>query len=132
MLEARIDLLKPVDLIEQKTVEEILIEIGEDAQISNLSPSDPAGRVANGYAIREQKRRAQENENAKSGLLAFAKAERLDYLSETYFRNSDGSQIKRKPCEADDDYRLALQESPEGLTSAGTLKSYYFHASRAH
>ncbi len=132
MSEARIDLLDSVDLIEQKTIDEILDEISEDAEISNISPSDPAGRVARGWAIREQKRRAQENENARERMLAFAKGELLDFISETYYRNADGSQITRKLDESDDDFRLALQESPEGLTSAGTLKSYDFHASRSH
>lgn len=132
MPEARIDLLNPIDLIEQKSVNEILTEIGEDAQIASISPSDPAGRVARGWAIREQKRRAEENENAKGQLLAFAKGDRLDLIAETFYRNADGSKIKRKLGELDDEFRLALQESPEGLTSAGTLKSYDFHASRSH
>lgn len=132
MPEARIDLLNPIDLIEQKSVNDILTEIGEDAEIANISPSDPAGRIARGWAIREQKRRAQENENAKGQLLAFAKGDRLDLIAETFYRNADGSKINRKPDESDDEFRLALQESPEGLTSAGTLKSYDFHASRSH
>lgn len=132
MPEARIDLLDSVDLVEQKTIAEILDEIRADADISNISPSDPAGRVARGWAVREQKRRASENENAKEQMLAFAKGQRLDFIAETYYRNADGSQITRKPGESDDDFRVALQESPEGLTSAGTLKSYDFHASRSH
>lgn len=132
MAEARIDLLDPPDFIVQLSTDEILSELAADADIANLSASDPAGRVVHGWAVREQKRRSQENENAKRLILAFAKGSDLDYISATYYRKSDGSHIVRKPNESDDDFRLAIQESPEGLTSAGTLKSYNFHASRAH
>ena len=132
MPEIRLDLLEPVDLIEQKGTEEILVEIGQDAEIKNLSAADPGGRIARGWTVREQKRRVEEEQNAKGVMLAFAKGKKLDFIGETYYRNSDGSKILRKPGESDEAYRLALQESPEGLTSAGTLKSYNFHASRAH
>lgn len=128
MSEIRLDQLPPIDVIKQKTHEEILTEIGGE----NTSPANPEGRVYRGWALRESFRMKQEDSNAKGLLLAFAEGSDLDLIGETYYRNSDGSQIKRKPGESDEDYRLALQNSPEGLTSAGTIKSYNFHASRSH
>lgn len=117
-----------IDLIEQLTPSEILKQIGKE----NISPANPEGRIYHNWAMTESMRRSQENENAKQLLLATAKGDRLDYIGETYYRNSDGSKILRKPGEDDDSYRMALQESPEGLTSAGTLASYNFHCKRSH
>ncbi len=128
MSEIRLDQLPPIDIIEQKTPEEILLEIGKE----NTSAASPEGRVYRSAALYGSYRMMQEDSNAKSLLLAFATGENLDRIGETYYRNSDGSTIKRKDGESDDDYRMALHESPEGLTSAGTLKSYDFHASRSH
>jgi len=128
MSEIRLDQLPAVDIIKQKTPEEILKEIGGE----NTSAANPEGRIYRGWSLRESYRLRQEDSNAKSLLLAFATGQDLDFIGETYYRNSDGSKILRKPGESDDEYRLALQESPEGLTSAGTIQSYNFHASRAH
>lgn len=128
MSEIRLDQLPPIDVIKQKSPEEILIEIGKE----NTSAANPEGRVYRSASLYASRRMMQEDANAKSLLLAFATGERLDWIGETYYRNSDGTPIKRKPGESDEDYRIALHESPEGLTSAGTLKSYDFHASRSH
>lgn len=128
MSEISLNLLDPIDAIEQKTSSEILAEINEE----NATAANPEGRIYRGWALREQFRRKQEDSNVKGLLLAFATGDTLDFIGETYYRNSDGTQITRKTGESDDDYRIALQESPEGLTSAGTLASYDFHASRAH
>lgn len=128
MSDIELNLLDPIDVIEQKTSQEILDEINQ----SNASAANPEGRIYLAWALREQLRRKQEDANAKGLILALAAGTALDFIGETYYRNSDGTQITRKADESDDDYRAALQESPEGLTSAGTLKSYDFHASRAH
>lgn len=128
MSEIRLDLLNPIDLIEQKSTSEILNEIGG----ANTSAANPEGRVYRGWALREHMFLKKVDSGLKGNILAFAKGKELDYIGETYYRNSDGSKILRKKGESDESYRLALQESPEGLTSAGTLKSYNFHASRAH
>ena len=128
MSDIRLDQLPAIDVIAQKTPEEILKEIGGE----NTSAANPEGRIYRGWSLRESYRLRQEDSNAKSLLLAFATGDNLDLIGETYYRNSDGSKILRKPGESDDEYRMALQESPEGLTSAGTIQSYNFHASRAH
>ena len=128
MSEIRLDQLPAIDIIPQKSHEEILKEIGGE----NTSAANPEGRIYRGWSLRESYRLRQEDSNAKSLLLAFATGGNLDFIGETYYRNSDGSKILRKPGESDDEYRMALQESPEGLTSAGTIQSYNFHASRAH
>lgn len=128
MNEIRLDLLDPIDLIEQKSTDEILKEIGGD----HTSAANPEGRIYRGWSLREHMFLKKVDSGLKGNILAFAKGKKLDYIGKTYYRNSDGTPILRKPNESDDDYRLALQESPEGLTSAGTIKSYNFHASRAH
>lgn len=128
MPEIRLDMLDLGNVIEQKTIDQILEEIGA----KDIPSSNPEGRIKREWAAREVNWQQIQDLDTKQNLLAFAVDDMLDFIGETYYRNSDGTPILRKDGESNEDYRLALQQSPEGLTSAGTVKSYNFHSSRAH
>jgi phage-related baseplate assembly protein len=124
-------LLPPLDVVEQVDYETILAATAETAGIENLSPSDPQYRIALACAYRESLVRQDANEQARGLMLAFATGPQLDHIGVTYYKQPDGSPVTRLDGEEDDDYRLRLQASPEGLSVAGPEAAYQFHAKSA-
>lgn len=103
-------------------------EIAQAAGIENLSASDPAYRVALAVAYRESLVRQDANEQARGVMLAYANGSDLDHIGETYYRNASGEPVRRLSGETAADYRARLQQSLEGLSVAGPVTGYAFHA----
>lgn len=124
-------LLPQLDVVKQVDYEAIALDIAKKAGIENLSPSDPAYRIALAGAYREALLRHDANEQAKGLTLAYAKGAQLDHLGVTYYRHFDGSPVVRLTGESDDVYRARLQLANEGLSVAGPEGAYVFHAKSA-
>lgn len=103
-------------------------QIASAAGIENLSPSDPAYRVALAVAYRESLVRQDANEQAKGVMLAYATGPQLDHLGDTYYRDVNNNPVTRLTDEPDEDYRVRLSQSFEGLSVAGPEAAYQFHA----
>lgn len=132
MAEINLNKLTPMELHEIVPVETLVDEIAKSFGLDEAVPSDPLGQAVLGVAVQANKAQHTINEEMKQSTLAYAMGKKLDLIGETYYRNSDGSQIKRKPGESCEDYRKRLQFSPRGLTCAGTPDSYNHNASQAH
>ncbi|MFD2178524.1 baseplate assembly protein [Veronia pacifica] len=121
-------LVKPVDY--RDTVD----ALADKAQLDNLTPADPAYRVALAAAYREILLRQDANEMCLGMTLAFARGDALDLLAENYYRDEQQRPITRLKNphtgeqETDDDFRTRLQLSPEGISVAGPDGAYHFHA----
>lgn len=125
-------LLPPLTVVQPVDYEATVADIATRAKLENLSPSDPAYRVALAAAYRETLVRHDANEQALGLMLAFANGSQLDHLGATYYRDADGLPVLRFEGESDSDYRERLQLSPEGLSVAGPDGAYIFNAKSAH
>ena len=103
-------------------------EIADAAGIENLSASDPAYRIALAVAYRESLVRQDANEQARGVMLAYATGTDLDHIGQTYYRDANGQPVTRLSGESDEDSRTRLQQSLEGLSVAGPITGYEFHA----
>lgn len=125
-------LLPPLDVVKQVDHEAIIDDVVERAGLENASPSDPAFRVTLANTYREVLLRQDANEQALGLTLAYATGPELDHIGSTYYQHPDGSPVLRLTGEDDDDYRVRLQKSPEGLSVAGPDGAYEYHARSAH
>lgn len=125
-------LLPPLDVVKQVDHEAIIADVVERAGLENASPSDPAFRVTLANTYREVLLRQDANEQALGLTLAYATGPELDHIGSTYYQHPDGSPVLRLTGEDDDDYRVRLQKSPEGLSVAGPDGAYEYHARSAH
>lgn len=121
-----LDLLPPLTIIEQKSIDEIVDNIAKAAALENAAPSDPAYRAALAYGYRELYWRQDANEQAKGVMLAHARGPQLDHIGATYYRTPLGEPVTRLKNEDDDSYRVRLQLSPEGYSVAGPEGAYKF------
>ncbi len=98
--------------------------------------SEPIVKLLQENAYREILLRQRVNDAAKAVMLAHATGEDLDQLGANFntprlvIFPADESTIPPTPAvmEADEDYRLRLQDAFEGMSTAGSAGSYRFHA----
>ncbi|MBH1913825.1 baseplate assembly protein [Serratia ureilytica] len=101
--------------------------------------SEPIVKLLQENAYREVILRQHVNDAAKAVMLAHATDEDLDQLGANFntprlvITPADESTIPPTPAvmEADEDYRLRLQDAFEGMSTAGSAGSYRFHARSA-
>ncbi|HEJ6927675.1 TPA: baseplate assembly protein [Serratia marcescens] len=101
--------------------------------------SEPIVKLLQENAYREVILRHRVNDAAKAVMLAHATGEDLDQLGANFntprlvIAPADESTIPPTPAvmEADEDYRLRLQDAFEGMSTAGSAGSYRFHARSA-
>ncbi|BEM23889.1 baseplate assembly protein [Serratia marcescens] len=101
--------------------------------------SEPIVKLLQENAYREVLLRQRVNDAAKAVMLAHATGEDLDQLGANFntprlvIAPADESTIPPTPAvmEADEDYRLRLQDAFEGMSTAGSAGSYRFHARSA-
>lgn len=101
--------------------------------------SEPIVKLLQENAYREVLLRQRVNDAAKAVMLAHATGEDLDQLGANFntprlvIAPADESVIPPTPAviEADEDYRLRLQDAFEGMSTAGSAGSYRFHARSA-
>ncbi|HGM5433185.1 TPA: baseplate assembly protein [Serratia marcescens] len=101
--------------------------------------SEPIVKLLQENAYREVLLRQRVNDAAKAVMLAHATGEDLDQLGANFntprlvIAQADESAIPPTPAvmEADEDYRLRLQDAFEGMSTAGSAGSYRFHARSA-
>ncbi|EMF8143845.1 baseplate assembly protein [Serratia marcescens] len=101
--------------------------------------SEPIVKLLQENAYREVLLRQRVNDAAKAVMLAHATGEDLDQLGANFntprlvIAPADESAIPPTPAvmEADEDYRLRLQDAFEGMSTAGSAGSYRFHARSA-
>ncbi|WP_407322289.1 baseplate assembly protein [Serratia marcescens] len=102
--------------------------------------SEPIVKLLQENAYREVILRQRVNDAAKAVMLAYSTGEDLDQLGENFntprlvIVPADESTIPPTPAimEADEDYRLRLQDAFEGMSTAGSAGSYRFHARSAN
>ncbi|EQC0078292.1 baseplate J/gp47 family protein, partial [Serratia marcescens] len=101
--------------------------------------SEPIVKLLQENAYREVILRQRVNDAAKAVMLAYSTGEDLDQLGKNFntprlvIAPADESTIPPTPAvmEADEDYRLRLQDAFEGMSTAGSAGSYRFHARSA-
>lgn len=101
--------------------------------------SEPIVKLLQENAYREVLLRQRVNDAAKAVMLAHATGEDLDQLGANFntprlvIAPADESVIPPTPAvmEADEDYRLRMQDAFEGMSTAGSAGSYRFHARSA-
>ncbi|MBN5366739.1 baseplate assembly protein [Serratia marcescens] len=101
--------------------------------------SEPIVKLLQENAYREVLLRQRVNDAAKAVMLAHATGEDLDQLGANFntprlvIAPADESTIPPTAAvmEADEDYRLRLQDAFEGMSTAGSAGSYRFHARSA-
>ncbi len=101
--------------------------------------SEPIVKLLQENAYREVLLHQRVNDAAKAVMLAHATGEDLDQLGANFntprlvIAPADDSTIPPTPAamEADEDYRLRLQDAFEGMSTAGSAGSYRFHARSA-
>ncbi|WP_413504288.1 baseplate assembly protein [Serratia grimesii] len=101
--------------------------------------SEPIVKLLQENAYREVLLRQRVNDAAKAVMLAHATGEDLDQLGANFntprlvIAPADEGAIPPTPAvmEADEDYRLRLQDAFEGMSTAGSAGSYRFHARSA-
>ena len=101
--------------------------------------SEPIVKLLQENAYREVILRQRVNDAAKAVMLAYSTGEDLDQLGADFntprlvIAPADESTIPPTPAimEADEDYRLRLQDAFEGMSTAGSAGSYRFHARSA-
>ncbi|WP_439069706.1 baseplate assembly protein [Serratia nevei] len=101
--------------------------------------SEPIVKLLQENAYREVLLRQRVNDAAKAVMLAHATGEDLDQLGANFntprlvIAPADEGTIPPTPAvmEADEDYRLRLQDAFEGMSTAGSAGSYRFHARSA-
>ncbi len=124
-------LLPPLTIVEQVDYDALTVAYAQQAKIDDHSPANPSYRIALAGAYRDMLLRQDANEQAKGVMLAYAKAAQLDHIGVTYYKHPDGSPVVRLTGEKDDDYRLRLRQSTEGLSVAGPEGAYKFHCRSA-
>jgi len=107
-----------------------------DPAFTALVESDPAYKVLEVAAYREMLTRARVNDAAKSVMLAYAGGTNLDQLAALFGvvrktlvpANPNAIPPVAAVMEADADLRFRVQLSLEGLSTAGPVGAYVFHA----
>jgi len=113
--------------------------VQRDQSLTALVESDPAYKILEVCAYREQLIRQRVNDAAKSVMLAYAVGSDLDHLSAFYgverLLVDPGDPEAVPPIaptyETDTRLRLRAQMAPESWTTAGSRESYIFHAMSA-
>ena len=127
-----------VDTISFETIlAEMLADLrARDTAFTALVESDPAYKILEVAAYREMLVRAQVNDAAKSVMLAYATGADLDQLA-ALFGVTRKTLVAAIPTtfpptpavmEADSDLRFRVQLSLDGLSTAGPVGAYVFHA----
>jgi phage-related baseplate assembly protein len=109
-------------------------EVGLDYSL--LLESDPAMKLLEVQAYQELEMRQRINDAAKACMLAYAKGPDLDNLGANYQvtrlvvtpANPDAVPPVAAVDEDDERFRERIQLAPEGITTAGPVDSYRFHA----
>lgn len=107
-----------------------------DPAFTALVESDPAYKVLEVAAYREMLTRARVNDAAKAVMLAYANGTNLDQLAALFgvvrktlvAANPNAIPPVAAVMEADADLRFRVQLSLEGLSTAGPVGAYVFHA----
>ncbi|NBM90478.1 MULTISPECIES: baseplate assembly protein [Proteus] len=143
--------LTPPDVIESLDAEQLLRERKttliasmpthlRDAVANTLSlESEPLTKLLEENVYRELLLRQRINESARAVMLAYARGADLDQLAANYnlsrlvLRPANNQTIPPTPAilESDDDLRLRIPAAFEGLSVAGPVGSYEFHARSA-
>jgi len=113
--------------------------VQRDPSLTALIESDPAYKLLEVCAYREQLIRQRVNDAARSVMLAYAVGSDLDHLSALYgverLLVDPGDPEAVPPIdptyESDTRLRLRTQMAPESWTTAGSRESYIFHAMSA-
>lgn len=87
--------------------------------------SEPVTKLLEVFAYREMVLRAHVNDSAKAVMLAFAAGPDLDHLAALV-------ETARLPGEDDESLRRRAQLAWEGLSAAGPVGAYHYHALSAH
>ena len=109
-------------------------EVGFDYTL--LLESDPAMKLLEVQAYQELEMRQRINDAAKACMLAYATGTDLDNLAANYQvtrlvvtpANPNAVPPVAAVYEKDDRFRERIQLAPEGITTAGPIDSYRFHA----
>lgn len=143
--------LTPPDVIELLDAEQLLRERKmaliasmpthlRDAVANTLSlESEPLTKLLEENVYRELLLRQRINESARAVMVAYARGADLDQLAANYnlsrlvLRTANNNTIPPAPAilESDDDLRLRIPAAFEGLSVAGPVGSYEFHARSA-
>ena len=139
----------PIDLstlpapavVEVLSFETILAQMVADLQsrdpaFTALVESDPAFKILEVAAYRETLLRARVNDAAKSVLLAYAGGSNLDQIAALFGvtrktlspANPNALPPVAAVMETDDDLRFRVQLSLDGMSTAGPVGAYVFHA----
>lgn len=133
--------LPPPDVVEALDYESILAAMLADLQARDqaftaLLESDPAYKILQVAAYREVLLRQRVNDAARGVMLSFAVGSDLDQIGANFnvgrllIRAADATAVPPTPAmyEADADFRVRIQLALEGITTAGSVGSYVFHA----
>lgn len=146
-----LSLLAAPDVVEEVDYEMLLAE--RKATFVSLFPEDqqeavartltlesePIVKLLEENAYREVIWRQRVNEAARAVMLAYAAGSDLDQIgansnvARLVIRPADNTTFPPTPAvmEADTDYRLRIQQAPEGLSVAGSTGAYQFHGRSA-
>lgn len=146
-----LSLLAAPDVVEEVDYEMLLAE--RKATFVSLFPEDqqeavartltlesePIVKLLEENAYREVIWRQRVNEAARAVMLAYAAGSDLDQIgansnvARLVIRPADDTTFPPTPAvmEADSDYRLRIQQAPEGLSVAGSTGAYQFHGRSA-
>lgn len=146
-----LSLLAAPDVVEEVDYEMLLAE--RKATFVSLFPEDqqeavartltlesePIVKLLEENAYREVIWRQRVNEAARAVMLAYAAGSDLDQIgansnvARLVIRPADDTTFPPTPAvmEADTDYRLRIQQAPEGLSVAGSTGAYQFHGRSA-
>ncbi len=136
--------LPPPSIVEVVDFEQIVVEMLADFRerlpdYTNTLESDPVYKLLEVAAYREMLLRARINDASRAVMLAYARRSDLDHLAAFYgverliVDRGDDTVIPPRPpvLEDDDRFRLRVQLSLEGHTTAGPRGSYLFHTMTA-
>ncbi|MGF1745241.1 baseplate assembly protein [Vibrio minamisatsumaniensis] len=137
--------LPPPDLLEVLDYEQIFAEmrdklIANDPTFTAMTESDPVYKVLEVAAYFRVLDRQRVNEAALAVLLAYAQKNDLDQAGARFnvprqeITPEDDSTVPPTPAvmEPDADYRRRIQLALEGMSVAGPVNAYKFHALSAH
>lgn len=129
----RLDLSRyeKLKLVAEESVESVFANLSEKAELTDLSPSNPASRILKVAALEIVRARSEINDLANGLLLTQARDKALDQLAETYYRSNFTSDWRRREKEADDAYRQRLHSLPNAMSVAGPKSAYETHAKAA-
>ncbi|BFM16267.1 baseplate assembly protein [Maricurvus nonylphenolicus] len=136
--------LPPPDIIEEISFEQVFAEMlddlkARDSQYDALVESDPAYAILQVAAYRETLLRQRQNESALAVMLAYSVGADLDNIGARFdvprllLEEGDPNAVPpvEPVYEKDADYRLRIQLSQEGKSTAGPEGAYEFHARSA-